>query len=158
MATKTRQRHDWIRYTNWANTRPQVNSTSEAVAIARSIIEAHWGYEIEHLIAIILDNQRRIIGTALAGIGGFTTAFFVPEVLFKAFFRHRGATGLILVHNHPSDSSAPSEQDIIFSSGFAGLCTMLRITLIDQFVLTAEEYRAIPYDRNATLVLEQKDG
>jgi len=35
---------------------------------------------------------------------------------------------------------------------------MLRITLIDQFVLTAEEYRAIPYDRNATLALEQKDG
>jgi len=81
MTTKTRQRHDWIRYTNWANTRPQVNRTSEAVAIARSIIEAHWGYEIEHLIAIILDNQRRIIGTALAG-----SADSQQHFLFLKFF------------------------------------------------------------------------
>jgi len=152
----SRKRHDWIRYIRWANTRTQVNSTSEAVAAARAVIEANWGYEVEHILAIILDTQHRIIGTTLAGIGSATTAYFIPEILFKAFFRHRGAAGLIMVHNHPSESSSPSEQDITFANGMVGMCKMLRIDLVDQFILTAEEYRSIPFDRDAILVLGKK--
>ena len=50
------------------------------------------------------------------------------------------ASGLILVHNHPSGDPTPSEQDLRITDEIHTVGSLLRIPLLDHLILGSDSY------------------
>ena len=50
---------------------------------------------------------------------------------------NRGASGIIMVHNHPSGDPRPSADDIAFTRGLRALCTPLELEVVDHLIVAS---------------------
>ena len=74
----------------------------------------------EHLVAIYLDTQNRVIQQKTVFIGGVRRSIAEPrEILHYAC--HLMATSLIVVHNHPSGEAIRVEMILILRKRLSGL-------------------------------------
>ena len=88
----------------------------------------------EHLVAIYLDTQNRVIQQKTVFIGGVRRSIAEPrEILHYAC--HLMATSLIVVHNHPSGEAYPSRNDIDFTQKIKRSCDDLGICLLDHLIV-----------------------
>ena len=66
----TKQQQEWARVCEESQLAPAVCGPAEAAEAIRKVIEKTNGYEFEHIVALFLNNQSKIIGTAVIGIVG----------------------------------------------------------------------------------------
>ncbi len=140
----TRKQEEWARVEETNASCPVVISPAEAAQHIRKVIEKTNGYDFEHIVALFLDNKSRVIKSAVVGIGGFAGANIMTAVLFKKFFTTKGASYILVGHNHPSGETMPSQQDIQFTKVIRDLCTQLGTELVDSLIVTAREHNRIP--------------
>ena len=96
-------------------------------------------YEQEHLLAIYLDGQNKIIEKRTIFIGAVNHAPANPrEILYHAV--KNLAVGLLVAHNHPSGSLIPSGADRIFTEKIKTSCENLGINFIDHIIVGAGNY------------------
>ena len=95
----------------------------------------------EHLVAIYLDTQNRIIQQKTVFIGGAEPR----EILYYAC--HLMATSLIVVHNHPSGEAYPSRNDIDFTQKIKRSCDDLGICLLDHLIVGKSTYYSFREER-----------
>ena len=67
--------------------------------------------------------------------------FEIKDVLKEAI--KIGAPKIILVHNHPSGDSTPSDEDIELTKRLIQVTKMLEIEMIDHVVLGDGKYKSI---------------
>ena len=100
----------------------------------------------EHLVAIYLDTQNRIIQQKTVFIGGVRRSIAEPrEILYYAC--HLMATSLIVVHNHPSGEAYPSRNDIDFTQKIKRSCDDLGICLLDHLIVGKSTYYSFREER-----------
>ena len=100
----------------------------------------------EHLVAIYLDTQNRIIQQKTVFIGGVRRSIAEPrEILHYAC--HLMATSLIVVHNHPSGEAYPSHNDIDFTQKIKRSCDDLGICLLDHIIVGKSTYYSFREER-----------
>lgn len=93
----------------------------------------------EHLVAIYLDTQNRIIEQRTIFIGSVRRSIAEPrEILYYAC--KNMATSVIIVHNHPSGSPEPSENDLRFTQKIKRSCEDIGIICIDHIVIGKYQY------------------
>ncbi|MCY7177920.1 hypothetical protein BA718_05075 [Streptococcus gallolyticus subsp. gallolyticus] len=93
----------------------------------------------EHLVAIYLDTQNRIIEQRTIFIGSVRRSIAEPrEILYYAC--KNMATSIIIVHNHPSGSPAPSENDLQFTQKMKRSCEDIGIICLDHIVIGKYQY------------------
>ena len=93
----------------------------------------------EHLVAIYLDTQNRIIQQKTVFIGGVRRSIAEPrEILHYAC--HLMATSLIVVHNHPSGAVAPSRNDDHVTKLVKEACDLMGIVLLDHLIVSYSSY------------------
>ncbi|MCY7151941.1 DNA repair protein RadC [Streptococcus gallolyticus subsp. gallolyticus] len=93
----------------------------------------------EHLVAIYLDTQNRIIEQRTIFIGSVRRSIAEPrEILYYAC--KNMATSVIIVHNHPSGSPAPSENDLQFTQKMKRACEYIGIICLDHIVIGKYQY------------------
>lgn len=93
----------------------------------------------EHLVAIYLDTQKRIIEQRTIFIGSVRRSIAEPrEILYYAC--KNMATSVIIVHNHPSGSPAPSENDLQFTQKMKRSCEDIGIICLDHIVIGKYQY------------------
>lgn len=93
----------------------------------------------EHLVAIYLDTQNRIIEQRTIFIGSVRRSIAEPrEILYYAC--KNMATSVIIVHNHPSGSPAPSENDLQFTQKMKRSCEDIGIICLDHIVIGKYQY------------------
>lgn len=122
---------------------PTICRPEEAADAIRSVVEQVNGYEFEHIVALFLNNQSKIIGATLIGVGGFTGANATPAILFKKFFTTKGASAIIVGHNHPTGSLDVSEPDRHFTKTIRTLSEQLGVVMLDSLIVTATAYTQI---------------
>lgn len=89
---------------------------------------------IEKVRALHLDSKNVLIRDELVTEGSIDqAAVYVREVIRRAIDLH--ASGLILVHNHPSGDPAPSKADIQLTREIAEAARPLDITLHDHVII-----------------------
>ncbi|MDR2223993.1 MAG: DNA repair protein RadC [Flavobacteriaceae bacterium] len=71
--------------------------------------------------------------------GGMTGTVVDLRVLFKLALEHQ-ATGVILVHNHPSGKLNPSDADIQITKKIKEASKIMDISLLDHFIVTEFDY------------------
>ena len=91
---------------------------------------------------IILNSQNVVIKIQNISLGGTNSANVDPKELFAEAIKI-GAPKIIMVHNHPSGNSRPSEQDIEFTERMEQASKILGIQLLDHIVIGYNEYTSI---------------
>jgi DNA repair protein RadC len=114
---------------------PRVGSPAEAYALVRDLTKA----KKEHLVALYLDAQNRLIHRETVSIGSLNTTRTHPRELMHPAIVH-SALAFILVHNHPSGSLDPSRDDVDFTRTMQRAGELMGISLYDHLIVSTKGY------------------
>lgn len=88
----------------------------------------------EHLLVITLNNKNMVKSIELVGKGSMTCVQVdVSDVVRCAVLR--GATSIIVAHNHPSGDTTPSKHDLYFTKRLNTISSYLNIKLLDHIIV-----------------------
>jgi len=97
----------------------------------------------EHLRGLYLDSHYQLIHDEVISIGSLTSNIVHPREVFRPAIEY-SASAVILVHNHPSGISKPSEADIAITRQIVEAGKMLGIGVLDHVIVTKNKYESIP--------------
>ncbi|TWS95619.1 DNA repair protein RadC [Streptococcus sp. sy018] len=107
--------------------------------IAKKMMLEFGDKKQEHLVALYLDTQNRVIQQKVVFIGGVRRSIAESREILHYACRTM-ATSLIIVHNHPSGVPQPSESDISFTEKLHRSCQDLGIILLDHIIVGQRRY------------------
>lgn len=90
--------------------------------------------QVEHCIALYLDNQLRVIATGELARGTLSQASVYPREVVREALRHHAAA-LIVAHNHPSGLAEPSAADRGFTQQLKQALALVDIKLVDHLIV-----------------------
>ncbi|MGT2799236.1 RadC family protein [Streptococcus marmotae] len=93
----------------------------------------------EHLVALYLDTQNKIISQKTIFIGSVNKSIAEPREILHYAVKCM-ATSIIVVHNHPSGSVQPSKNDLVFTETLKKSCEMLGLVLLDHLIVAKSAY------------------
>lgn len=88
----------------------------------------------EHLVSVLVDTKMRPTGYHVVSVGSLNEAIAHPREIMRAAVI-AGAYGLILMHNHPSGDSTPSEADRRVTLKIRDAADLLQIRFLDHVVV-----------------------
>jgi DNA repair protein RadC len=89
----------------------------------------------EHFITITLNGAGVVLGNRIITVGLLNHSLVHPREVFADAITDRAAS-VICVHNHPSGSLEPSQQDIAITTQLREAGSLLGIQLIDHLIIT----------------------
>ena len=99
-------------------------------------VRTHLGTaQRECLMILYLNDANRLAHHVIISEGTVDRASFYPREILKTAFL-RDATGLIMVHNHPSGDPIPSENDHRITSRLEKLAAEFEIEVHDHLIVT----------------------
>lgn len=101
--------------------------------------ETYIGKKQEVVKTILLDNANKIIAITTNGIGKTSSVQIGIKEIFSEPIKQM-ASGIILVHNHPSGNLTPSESDIKFTKNISEYGDTFEIKLLDHIIIGKNEY------------------
>ena len=101
----------------------------------------------EHLVALYLDTQNKIIEQKTIFIGSVNRSIASPREILHYAIKNM-ATSLIVSHNHPSGSIEPSREDNKFTETLRGASDLLGVTLLDHLIVTDSKYYSYREENN----------
>lgn len=97
------------------------------------------GLKQEKLLAIYLDNKKKLITYKIITIGTKDQTLFHPrDILYNAI--KCNASGIIIIHNHPSGEIIPSREDIEMTNQLINACKDVGIPLLDHLITNSQKY------------------
>ncbi|HHS2172938.1 TPA: RadC family protein [Neisseria meningitidis] len=98
----------------------------------------HLGQEkVEVSVALLLNRQNQLI--AVRDTVAENT-IYIREIVKLALDEY--ADSLIIAHNHPGGSPEPSQEDIMFTRRLAQAMSLVDVSLLDHFIVTAQTVRS----------------
>jgi len=88
----------------------------------------------EVLRVVLLDARQRLITMIDVTKGGLNESLAHPREIFRPVISH-SAYSFILVHNHPSGDSSPSEADLRLTRRISEAARILQIQLLDHVII-----------------------
>lgn len=114
----------------------------------RYLILRFAGLTNEQLHVLYLDVNHKLISAEAEFFGDQNSASVDNrKIVMRAITL--GAHNLVYAHNHPSGYAKPSQQDLDFSAASGKLFAMLKMNLLDSFVVTSSQVVSINAARKA---------
>lgn len=88
----------------------------------------------EHLIALLLNTKLKCFAWNLISIGSLNESQAHPREIIRPAIA-AAAYGFILMHNHPSGDTCPSDADRRLTNRLKEGCDLLQIRLIDHVIV-----------------------
>jgi DNA repair protein RadC len=109
---------------------------TEAAAYWRAHIAQHpyFNSECECLAVLILNTRRKIKGHYFVSVGTMDTILCHPREVFRLAIM-ASAAGIIIMHNHPSGESSPSDADIKITRDLIRGGQLIKIDVVDHIVI-----------------------
>ncbi len=98
----------------------------------------------EYVVVINLDPAMRPICWNTAAVGTSATAIVSPANVFKAAIL-ANASGIMVLHNHPSGDITPSPEDDLLTASLGDAGRLLNIPLSDSVIVGAGNDRYFSY-------------
>ena len=92
------------------------------------------GEKQEIVMELLLNAKYEVIGKETISKGGIVSAHVEPRDVYRPAVK-RGATGLILIHNHPSGDPTPSKDDIAATKQIEKAGELIGIKMIDHIII-----------------------
>lgn len=117
--------------------RPKITTSDDAANIARLFFPEENISLQERFVAMYLNKANRVIGIYPVSLGGITGT--VADVrLILAVGLKTAATGIILIHNHPSGNLTPSQADKTLTQKMKEAASLMDIQVTDHLILTPD--------------------
>jgi DNA repair protein RadC len=100
----------------------------------------------EHFVLLALDTKKRITGYKVISTGTLNSSLVHPRDVFRAAIL-LGAASFIVAHNHPSNDTTPSEEDLQVTRRLEEAGKLMGIPLVDQIILGRNDF--VSYQRVA---------
>lgn len=99
----------------------------------------------EKLIVISLDAKMKIIAFEVVSIGSPKAIYAQPGECTRTPIMV-AATGMIVIHNHPSGDPEPSDEDKDFTWHLTAACVTLGIPLYDHIIIGDDDFYSFAQD------------
>ncbi|MCX6067390.1 MAG: DNA repair protein RadC, partial [Chloroflexi bacterium] len=111
--------------------RPAINSPADAAALVQYDMGA---LEQEHLRVVLLDRRNRVLEVVEIYRGSVSSSQVRVGEVFKEAVR-KNASGIIVVHNHPSGDPTPSPDDVAVTRAIVQAGKLLHVDVLDHLVI-----------------------
>jgi DNA repair protein RadC len=91
---------------------------------------------------LLLNRANRFIREVSISEGTLDASIVHPRDVFREALLEP-ATGVILIHNHPSGNPSPSEEDLRITKQLVDAGRLLGIKIYDHIILAGEDYRSL---------------
>ncbi|MDB5130435.1 MAG: hypothetical protein JWR02_184 [Mucilaginibacter sp.] len=89
----------------------------------------------EEFWIILVGRSQKVLAKELVSKGGLSATVVDPKIIFSIALQHK-ATGIIMIHNHPSGNLKPSHNDVHLTKKLAEAGTMLEIKILDHLIIS----------------------
>lgn len=117
----------------------KISSSNDAVEIIRKAWDKRTLEMQEEVKVILLNQSNTVLGIYNLSKGGINSSLVDVRLILSVALKCL-ATGLILIHNHPSGNLNPSKSDLEIVKKLNESCKLLDITLLDSIIITKESY------------------
>ena len=125
---------DSYKASRWAR-QETFGSTQSAVSYLRALL----GTQRQEVFCVLaLDSQNRLIAVEQVQRGSVNRTAVFPRQVAEASLKHR-ATAVILSHNHPGGSPAPSAADRQLTKRLRNMLADLDIVVHDHIIVAGED-------------------
>ncbi|AZA85115.1 DNA repair protein [Chryseobacterium lactis] len=116
-----------------------LTTSSDVIAILRTVWDEGRIEMQEEVKVLLVNSSNAVIGVYNLSKGGITASLVDIRLILSVALKCL-ATGLILVHNHPSGNLNPSSADLSIVKKLKTACKLLDISLLDSIIITKESY------------------
>lgn len=116
--------------------RKQIKSSKDAYEL---MVPELMDQPVEQFWIIILNRSNTVINKKLVSLGGVSGTLVDPKIVFKTALENL-ASGIILVHNHPSGNLKASQADLKLTEKMKSVGKLLEIPIIDHLIFTDNGY------------------
>jgi len=113
---------------------PRLGSSSQVASLFKHMRY----YDREHFIVLCVDAKLRLTGVNTCSIGTLTASIVHPREVFKVACVGN-ASGIIVLHNHPSGDPLPSDEDRRITGRLEEAGRVLGIPLLDHIIIGRED-------------------
>lgn len=114
----------------------KLNTPEKVVEFAATEL-SEYAQEIVAMIAV--SSQLEVINISICSIGTINAALISPREIFQTALLSN-ATGIILLHNHPSGNPDPSRNDCDITKMLKQAGDIMRIPLLDHIIVGNEQF------------------
>ena len=93
----------------------------------------------EEFWVVLLNRAHFVLKKAVVSVGGISGTVADPKLIFKTALENL-ASAIILVHNHPSGNTKPSDSDIVLTRKMKEAGKLLEIPILDHLIFTDSDY------------------
>jgi DNA repair protein RadC len=116
--------------------KPKINSSKDAWELIKPEL---LDLDREEFWIMLLNRANKLIKKECISQGGVSGTVADPKLIFKSALENL-ASGVILVHNHPSGNTKPSTADIQLTNKMKEGGKFLEITVLDHIIFTDKAY------------------
>ena len=111
----------------------------DQMTLARTLIPKYSNQLQEHLGAVFLDTRERILREREIFVGTANKTLVSTRDIVRLAMEGQ-TCGVVLYHNHPSRSPAPSKEDVAFTKKAKRALRLVDVKLIDHLVIGGDSY------------------
>ncbi len=100
------------------------------------------GLKHEEFHVVYLNNKNHVLGTEVLFKGTVNSSAVYPREVIKAALE-KGATSIILAHNHPSGDVTPSDEDVLLTKEITTSARPLSIQVVDHIIIGDGRYASL---------------
>lgn len=112
----------------------------------RSSKDAYWtiapqlmDLNTEEFWMVVCNRANKVIDKIRISSGGMHGTVVDVKVLMK-FALEKGASGILIAHNHPSGNLSPSEEDRLLTKKIDQAARLMDINLLDHIIVAGNKY------------------
>lgn len=112
----------------------RINVFKSAESVHNYLKLKYRGCKNEEFRILYLNSKNILLNDAIISKGTSTKTLIDYRVIAQEIF-NISATAIIIVHNHPSGDSKPSDQDITTTNALKSFLKYINVRLLDHFVV-----------------------
>ena len=116
----------------------KINSPQKVYDLAKDILKLHLQSE-EQFYILCLNTKKQINAIHLVSQGDVNSSIVHPREVFKRALLSN-ATALILLHNHPTGDSHPSENDNQITKRLQNAGDIMGVRILDHLIICKNEF------------------
>lgn len=116
--------------------KPKISSSRDVYELMRPEL---YDEVVEHFYLVLMNRSNQVIKKHLVSQGGTSGTVVDAKVVFKTALEHL-AQSMILVHNHPSGSLTPSEQDKRLTERLVKIGRDMDLPVLDHVIFSDRGY------------------
>ena len=118
--------------------RPKADSSEKIVELCDDFRDS----EREIVMLFLMDVRLRVIRREVLSIGNLNSSIMCPRELFKRAVLCN-ASSVIIVHNHPSGDTQPSDEDKKVTKHLKDAGKILNLPLTDHIIVTKNSFQQV---------------